>query len=134
MDAKRLQEIRERTEAATPGPWKFEIDDTFRKYDFIVRTAYDVPSDSPDIEVVIRNHVGKEIGDKDYLSNFEFIAHARQDIPDLVAEVERLRAVLETLANVDNYKLYDSECVELNAEGDTWYPWAYAANALKGKS
>lgn len=31
--------------------------------------------------------------------NGEFIAHARQDIPDLVAEVERLRAALSDIAS-----------------------------------
>lgn len=37
-----------------------------------------------------------------------FIAHAREDIPALVAEVERLRAALEKIANIA-YADYDSE-------------------------
>lgn len=35
--------------------------------------------------------------------DMKFIAHARQDIPNLIAEVEKLREALEFYADIDNY-------------------------------
>ena len=83
----RLEEIRSRAEAATPGPW--EIGVTY-------------------------NH-GR---------NATFIAHAREDIPYLLAEVERLQKDLHP-----HHAVYDTTCPlceeELQAApepiGKTWY-------------
>ena len=77
MDNK-LDEIRQRTEAATDGPWE----------------RFDTP-DYAEIHVL----GGKEAG---FLPvalageayNANFIAHAREDIPYLLSEVDRLNKVL----------------------------------------
>ncbi|MCB9384409.1 MAG: hypothetical protein H6509_07320 [Bryobacterales bacterium] len=78
MTDKELSRIEERAVRATPGPWKSFIEgrDHTSGSNFI-RTAGD------DIEL---SGASKE--DQD------FIAAARQDVPQLVAEVRRLRTLV----------------------------------------
>lgn len=87
MDAKYLEEIKAREQVATPGTWK--VGDGTHQSLFNGRNAVisqggryvvtdrAVYSDAPDFN-------------KQVFSNMEFIAHARTDIPALIAEVERL--------------------------------------------
>jgi hypothetical protein len=79
---KELDEIEARSRAATPGPWRSYIEgrDHTSGSDFIM-TGPD-SSRGPDIEVT-----GGTPADQD------FIAHARQDVPKLLAEVRRLRGL-----------------------------------------
>ena len=79
----RLDEIRARAEAATPGPWAAEREDDYEW--IVVGGTYE-----PDCRYVIA-----DCGFDSPQSNATFIAHAREDIPYLLAEVERLRAALE---------------------------------------
>lgn len=75
-----LKPIKAREAAATKGPW----DDTDPR---CIRHA------EPNI------YVGdEEIADVYGHNDSQFIAHARQDIPALIAEVERLRAALHKVA------------------------------------
>ena len=78
-----LAEIRERAEKATRGPWKwnnrgelFSEDGRVIYYD---KSEYNFP-------------IAVSYYDE------EFIAHAREDIPKLLAEIERYREVLEEIA------------------------------------
>lgn len=71
-----LAPIKARAEAATPGPWK--DDGEIIGPGFGIAQTWDKHED---------DFANAE-------ANSEFIAHARQDIPALVAEVERLRAVI----------------------------------------
>jgi hypothetical protein len=70
-----IAEMKRRCELATPGPWISFVEnrEKFSGSDFI-RTGGD------DIYLT-----GSTVADQD------FIAHARQDIPKLIAEVERLK-------------------------------------------
>lgn len=89
MDEQRLAEIEARANAATPGPWRTEaagIDS------YIV-------SDT-DLIFGGEHHEGY-IDPED--PNAVFTAHAREDIPALVAEVRRLREVLAYYAASDTY-------------------------------
>lgn len=73
-----LDAIRQRADAATPGPWGVEQYGTT-----LAVHAYQV-SDAVAM-----------IGDEDHPpagSDAEFIAHAREDVPALLAEVDRLTA------------------------------------------
>ena len=74
-----IDEMRWRWEQATPGPWTSFVEgrDMFSASDFI-RTA------GNDIYLT-----GATAADQD------FIAHARQDIPQLLEEVARLKKLLE---------------------------------------
>jgi hypothetical protein len=73
--------MKDRCNAATIGPWTSFIEgrDHTSGSDFI-RTG---DSEGPDLELS-----GATKADQD------FIAHARQDVPRLLAEVERLRGLL----------------------------------------
>ena len=79
MDVKRLQKIKARVERAVPGPWEcgeWGIDK--------------VKMLSPWVG-------GAWFGDEEAIHNTEFVAHAREDVPALVAEVERLQAENEAM-------------------------------------
>lgn len=73
-----MVEIRKRCEQATPGPWKSYVEgrEEMSGSDFIMTEGEDIYL------------TGATVADQD------FIAHARQDIPKLVAEIERLRRLL----------------------------------------
>ncbi|MCB9528623.1 MAG: hypothetical protein R3F65_16145 [bacterium] len=79
MTSAALDAIERRCEAATAGPWVAWVEgrDHTSGSDF-VQTA------EQDIEMI-----GATPADHD------FIAHAREDVPRLVAEVRRLRALLD---------------------------------------
>ena len=73
---KELAEIKVRCELTTPGPWKSIVESRGETVgtDFIMTGGEDIYL------------TGATVADQD------FIAHARQDIPRLIAEVERLKA------------------------------------------
>lgn len=94
MTAERIAEIKAREGKATPGPW------VANEYASGVDLGY-----KPDHERTWGYGCGNDfvcdLNDGEYheycsqeeqRANAEFITHARQDIPDLLAEVERLRA------------------------------------------
>lgn len=82
----RIDEIKARFEAATPGPWKATFGMDCRAF---------VQTPDKDEDFKIYNH-----------ANAAFIAHSRDDIPYLLAEVEQARA------ERDNIKLSnDGLCV-----------------------
>lgn len=83
MDDKRLQEIKARAEAATPGPWECRINVGSRFY--VNAPSYGVR----DFCCLSGGFERRE--------DAELTAHARTDIPDLIAEVERLREKNEYL-------------------------------------
>ena len=94
MTPERLEAIRQRVEKATQGPWNFEGNkwqDGYVIYSPIKRGFH--------------NNGGEvaEVDDSYEPSDAEFIANARQDIPDLLAEVERLRYALESIVNIDGW-------------------------------
>ena len=86
MTEEQLQAIKERAEKATDGPWK-------------------VGKASPNGAQNIGTVYGLLTAQTTREENAEFIANARQDIPQLVAEVERLREGLETIANHNIFKV-----------------------------
>ena len=113
MDAERLAEIRERAEAATPGPWEWdgfsEIDEvgaerkTLNPKDgFASRWLW---SGNEPVVSEWNTHCcefAKGVGIASGVTpspDATFIAHARQDIPDLLAEVARLTAERDALTD-----------------------------------
>lgn len=83
-----LETIKARAEAATPGPWKHEV-----------QTG--MIAGWPDEIIVLDRRLDVNLyegearirgGHSASRRNAEFIAHARQDVPALVTEVEALRA------------------------------------------
>ena len=89
MSRGRLEEIAKREQAATKGPWTlFESSDYAGKPTWLVgslkhhRTAF----------VVSRHYPTPKT-----LATLDFVCHARQDIPDLLREVHRLRTYVKRL-------------------------------------
>jgi hypothetical protein len=74
-----MDAIRQRCDQATPGPWKSYVEG--RDHDsgssFIMTSGEDIE--------LIRASVADQ----------DFIAHARQDIPQLLAEIQRLKAMIK---------------------------------------
>jgi hypothetical protein len=70
MDEKTLKEIGARATAAAPGPWKH---------------------DGGIIVDPNRKNVAGYFTQPGFVQTMDFIAHAREDVPALVAEVRRLR-------------------------------------------
>jgi hypothetical protein len=85
MTEAELAAIEKRAEAATLGPWDTEIavDPYAHTYPWL--RVHD--SEFVEVAGIINNDPSVE-------RNLDFIAHARQDVPALVAEVRRLRAAL----------------------------------------
>lgn len=80
-----LDAIQARADAATPGPWEFD-DEVLG-----VWTAADGALGGG----ICDPHDEYARGLNHPLENMRFVAHARQDIPLLVAEVRRLRKIIE---------------------------------------
>lgn len=81
MNEKELQAISERAEAATPGPW--ENIRTIGGCNALISSRFAIAE-------MGRKYPGNRHAD------VEFLAHARADVPALVAEVRKLRAQVET--------------------------------------
>ena len=78
MTEKELDEIRERCDSATAGPWQAWVEGR----DQTSGSSF-VQTGGDDIEML-----GATMAD------YEFIANAKQDIPRLLAEIERLRSLV----------------------------------------
>lgn len=97
MKEAELKAIRKRAEAATDGPWRVGCGS--------------VETDSPEHQSVSSWWGGTSnnicnLNDGEYIENSnedsdaEFIAHAREDVPALLAEIERLRKQFEYIAEL----------------------------------
>lgn len=91
MDESRLAEIRERARLATGAPWEAFVfsDKNANDEDFIRVGGLD--DSKPDMYLIYwlgESRIPVPVDD------LEFIAHARQDIPLLLEEIERLRTAL----------------------------------------
>ena len=106
IPAEREQEIRERAGAATPGPWGTRDDGTGRHHiaadlkdtgcGFTCRRQVALTVDEPIDNDPAHREWDADEDDEQIAADAEFIAHARQDVPTLLAEVDRLRGELAT--------------------------------------
>lgn len=142
-----LEQIRERLEAATPGPW-------FREYGDVI-TAHPDPRDTeegyddPRHARVVRAapHLPKK--DRQSIADADFIAHARTDVAFLLDLVKRQQEAIErvtTLANrwedrgehdMDYSKTIQDEDISMHllTEGASMVENArHIRNALKGEA
>ena len=107
----RLEEIRARAEAATPGPWRWRgllaakgSEQTYAGYPQRVFGRNTDPVDTSPALIAETFDGHSDTAPP----NADFIAHAREDIPYLLAEIERLRAALEVtlpyaMAHLEEY-------------------------------
>lgn len=91
MDEAKLAEIEARASAATPGPWRAS---TGRTHDPSTGRVTSVEHwiSRGDDDVGITGDVSDSRTGEPSLANAAFIAHARADVPALVAEVRRVGA------------------------------------------
>lgn len=99
----RLAEIKARAEAATPGPWE-----PFEWYHSDDGGWAAVGPHHVDVDGYEPDEPGSLIHERATL-DAAFISAARTDVPDLVAEVERLRELISD--------------IEAGADGDGDCPW-----------
>lgn len=84
LTAEQLAEIKARAEAATPGPWKrFHMD------------RFSINNEP------LEKHICGVSQESEH--DAAFIAHAREDVPALLAEVERLRAAVGHLLEKEEW-------------------------------
>ena len=85
-----LDAIKARAEAATPGPWEARV-----------WHGEGMPYESWCVQKVSERGIRQDwIVHKIHRDEAKFIAHAREDVPTLVAEVKQLRNEVELLRNV----------------------------------
>ncbi|NBE52946.1 hypothetical protein GUY60_16230 [Streptomyces sp. YC537] len=105
MTAEELTEIQERADAATPGPWYVRhLDDTHAMNLVAVSTSPDTGLGERhpgfDHQAMVAATLVQEpryvdVSDELWDENAHFIAHAREDVPRLLAEIHRLRRLLQ---------------------------------------
>ena len=103
MTDQELREIHERAAAASPGPWFTRLLDDDYAMNLVAITnaasdedSWSEPDGSELVAATLVQHpryVCHDDGRWD--ENADFIAHAREDVPRLLAEVARLRSLLE---------------------------------------
>ena len=139
MDTEHLNVIRDRAEAATPGPWGWfgnlkadgpylatvhggrrfvmqfarlgmqSAQPRFQVYDPEHDWGYMV--DGRDLAIYEADHRADIVGFDN--PDAEFIAHARQDVADLLAEVDQLRGAIDRLAWFEVEQTYHPEGADL---------------------
>lgn len=101
MNAEQLNAIKEREAKATPGPWEAK---GLQSLSYARVEKRETKYESKIIVEALNN------------DNIEFIAHAREDVPALVAEVKRLNTVKHRLnSDVELYrKQYEGAQIQLS--------------------
>jgi len=131
MNKEQLETIKERANKATEGPWKI-FEDSEVKGGCQIGTAWDHPQAKGPFGIVnlATSVTGGEIKNCVYIQgdNARFIAHARQDVPALIAEVERLREALKFYADESNH----TEPRGKNIFGDIFYDKGKKARQVLG--
>lgn len=89
MNEAKLREIEERARAATPGPWRWWTSNSFR------RLSSDATGKDGDVAHAFTHPVDRHPDISIREADQAFIAHARGDVPALVAEVRRLQAEVQ---------------------------------------
>ena len=113
-----IEEIRKRAEAATEGPWVFDADNNGREFE----AGYGLYSEPDPKSILARKTVSHvRFGQE---ADAEFIAHARQDIPLLLARISLLEAVAKAARGlVKESRRWEKEC---DKRGDELLSWPYA--------
>ena len=90
MNQERFKEIRARCNAATGGIWDYSVDSV----DGRPRTLAAIV-DGEDFDIAIFEQWDASPYEEEMVANADFIAHARQDLPDCTAEIERLQGMVK---------------------------------------
>ncbi len=94
-----LEAIKARIEAATTGPWTHEIGE-YSGDNWLIGSLYlgtGLDNNTHTVHVTTDHIHASELWGEGAGGDADFIAHAREDVPALVAEVERLQAEAEAV-------------------------------------
>jgi hypothetical protein len=94
MDQARIEQIKQRVEAATPGPWETNKLTHWPSWYSVVA----IGKDHGHIADVQRWRHGVAGSVAENEANAAFIAHARQDVPDLLAALAEAQATIQRQA------------------------------------
>ncbi len=102
MTDERLAEIRARVEAACPAPWRVNTKDRAGEdwpIGFVLHGILDVGQDTDGTNWIVTTDGirASQMVSGGAEEDATFIAHARTDIPDLLAEIGRLRIEIARL-------------------------------------
>jgi hypothetical protein len=95
MTPEELAAIRQRCEKATRGPWSLTLGSGNHLYTWVVRRH--INGGITFIADCLPDGEGLKLAEKNHVPNMDFIAHARTDIPALLAEIEVYKAVLDDI-------------------------------------
>lgn len=112
MKQERLNAIKERVAKATLGPWKVvKSEETGVQ----IGTTWESGQLKNCVPVVTTAHGVEFVTIYINDNNSNFIAHARDDVPALVAEVERLRQALTEILDFNTFDLakFETEVIEI---------------------
>jgi hypothetical protein len=101
---KRVEAIKARADAATPGPWNWEARGVWTEYEQAIGgPVLDEPGPRDQASGTI-GYVGDLYprGFNHPSENMEFVAHARADVPWLLERAAELAKALATLVRPDN--------------------------------
>lgn len=130
-DAEFLKEVKKRADKATEGPWVVDrpwlsrgmmhVDGVMPRANlhpdapYLVETVHNHGSKSAAKHVAVPAHGHSADDRSDAANNMEFIAHARSDIPRLLAMIEerdeKLRVVVAALESCDHKECIDPHFV-----------------------
>ena len=118
MSELNLEEIEARANSASEGPWKTVT----ARYGYDMKDSWAVEPDGPSVHNVAHITLGE--------LDAKFIAHAREDVPALIAEVRRLRTQIERVQKMsDDMSEGKARCLLVDGkEGD--YPISYFIEML----
>lgn len=115
LTEEQIAEIRARAEAATPGPWRHLERDGRQNQRIEMRDDREVTGPDGNLSLVsCWATAWKPGGHKSSVANARFIAHARTDIPSLLAHIAEQDAALEAAQSAnrprDDYPVFCSDC------------------------
>lgn len=123
-----IEPIRLLERATTPGPWK--IGGRFR--DHLIDASFPVDVDGAPVDLPIFAAPQNDAGLNAFETNASFVVAARQDVPALIAEVDRLRAALEKIEDlVSDIRFAPSKTSEHRALMDLE---SFVQDAIRGVS
>ena len=98
MTDEELNEIKSRVEKAVPGPWQYDGMHYEITAPYSHKSGAFGPGDRTGYWVIVSECRSRPDGPyecdqfgHEFDPTFDFIAHAREDVPALIAEIERLR-------------------------------------------
>lgn len=96
----RIQQIRDRCEGATPGPWTVTLGSGLHFCTWVVKEDSDTGHCTFIADCLPNDDKALAHAEANYVPNMDFIAYARADIPALLADREKLLSEKRKLRDI----------------------------------